>query len=100
MFQYLEDLRLLSCVPDHFESDPTLVPLLTPLFGGRLRVMRFTRASLLKDMVDLFEGIRFHYMDLFNVNGMGLLMDACAETLETLRVYPTDPRGEQLSLKG
>ena len=50
--------------------------------------------------MDLFKGIRFHHMELFDVDGMRVLMDACAETLETLRVYPTDPRGEQLSLKG
>jgi len=43
-------------------------------------------------MVDLFRGINFHHMDLFDVDGMGLLMDACAETLKTLRGYPTDPR--------
>ena len=35
-------------------------------------------------------------MDLFFVHGMRLLLDACAETLETLRLYPNDPRGEEL----
>jgi len=39
-------------------------------------------------------------MDLFYVPGMRLLLGACAETLETLRLYPQDPRGERLSLKG
>ena len=51
-------------------------------------------------MIDLFGGIRFHYMNLFNVAGTRLLLDACAETLETLRLYPTDPRGKELSLSG
>jgi hypothetical protein len=36
-------------------------------------------------------------MDLFNVDGMRLLLDACTETLETLRLYPTDPRGKKPS---
>jgi hypothetical protein len=60
----------------------------------------FTRVDLLKDMINLFRGIRFRSMDLFNVCEMQFLLGACAETLETLRVYPTDPRGERLSLKG
>jgi len=104
LFQYLEDLELLDCVPDNFESDlvedPTLIPLFTPPLQGRLTVSRSTRVGLFKNMVDLFKGIKFHYMDLFDVEGMGLLMGACVETLETLRIYPKDPRGEQLSLKG
>ena len=54
----------------------------------------------MKDMIDLFGGIRFRYMDLFNVAGTRLLLDACAETLETLRLYPTDPRGKKLCLSG
>jgi len=39
-------------------------------------------------------------MDLFSVHGMRLLLDACAETLETLRLYPIDPRGEEVSSEG
>lgn len=31
---------------------------------------------------------------------MRLLLDACAKMLETLVLYPADPRGERLSLKG
>ena len=37
-------------------------------------------------------------MDLYNVNGVGLPLDACAETLETLRLYPADLRGKEHSL--
>ena len=46
--------------------------------------------GLLKDMIALFEGVRFRSMDVLNVIGMPLLLGACAETLETLRLYPTD----------
>jgi len=53
-----------------------------------------------RDMVALFGGTRFHYMDLFDVNEPRLLLSACAETLETLLLDPTDPQGEQLHLKG
>jgi hypothetical protein len=103
MFKHLEDLKLLY---DRVDSqgepadDPTLVPPFIPPLRGRLTVTCFTRVGILKDMVELFGGIRFRYMDLFNVVGTRLLLDACAETLETLRLYPRDPRGKELSLGG
>jgi len=59
----------------------------------------FTRVEFLKDMIDLFGGLRFCYMDLCNVDGMRLLLDACANTLEKLRLHPADPRGEGFSLE-
>jgi len=37
-------------------------------------------------------------MSLSNVDGMPLLLGACANTLETLLLYPNDPRGERVSL--
>ena len=39
-------------------------------------------------------------MDICNVNGMPLLLDACAKTSKTLRLYPTDPRGRGVSQEG
>jgi len=58
--------------------------------------MRFMkRVVLLEDMIKLFGGIRFHYMDLFEVDGMSLLLGACVETLETLRLRLTDPYCER-----
>ena len=47
-------------------------------------------------MIHLFGGIRFRCMDLFNVSETQLLVDACAGTLESLRLYPT---GNQHSSK-
>ena len=44
----------------------------------------------------LFGGLRFRYMDVFMVKCMRLLLGACADTLEGLRLYPTDPYGEEL----
>jgi len=62
---------------------------------------RFSKLHLLKGMIDLFGGIRFRYMRLFDVrDGMRLLMGACAETLEVVVLAPADPHGEQPSLKG
>ena len=101
LFQRLEDLKLLHDVTGVWEEpadDVTLIPPSIPPLRGRLTMSYFRRVDLLKDMIDLFGGIRFRYMDLFMVDGMRLLLATCAETLETLRLYPTDPRGEELSL--
>lgn len=51
----------------------------------------------MKEMITLYGGLRFRYMDLFRVKCVRLLLDACVETLETLRLYPTDPYGEDFS---
>jgi hypothetical protein len=103
IFKHLEDLKLIYDKVDSQDEpaeDPTLVPPFIPPLRGRLTVVRLPRARILKDMIELFGGIRFRYMDLFNVVGTRLLLDACAETLETLRLYPSDPRGKELSLNG
>jgi hypothetical protein len=39
-------------------------------------------------MIDLLGGFRFRHMELMEVKGMQLLLDACAETLETLSFDP------------
>ena len=54
----------------------------------------FENVGFLKDMIDLFGGIRFRYMDLFLVIEMQLLLNAGAKTLEVLRLYPTEFREE------
>ena len=53
----------------------------------------------MKDVITLFGGLRFHEMDLFGVKCLPLLLKECAETLETLRLYPTDPYGEAFFVK-
>ena len=99
LFQHLEDLKLY----DQFDSqdepkdDLALTPSSAPLLRGPLTMTCFTRVELLKDVIVLFKGVRFHHMDLCNVNGMRLLLGTCAKTLETLRLYPTNPRGKRVS---
>ena len=39
-------------------------------------------------------------MDLFRVKCVRLLLGACAGTLEWLRLYPTDPYGEEFLPRG
>ena len=93
LFQHLEDLKLVFSTrfgPNFQEESankPTLAPSFTPPLRGRL-TMRFSEeVELLKDMISLFDGLRFHYMDLNCVDGEWLLLDACAGTLETLWLY-------------
>ena len=93
IFQHLEDLKLIFSPghPPKFQEEPadepTLAPHFTPPLRGRL-TMRFSEeVELLNDMISLFDGLRFHYMDLIHVDGMWRLLDACAGTLETLWLY-------------
>ena len=101
LFQHLDDLTLLynpDDPQDELVDDPMLVPSFTPPLRGQLVLTVFRKVDILKDMIDLFEGIRFRHMDLYDVHGVGLLLNACAETLETLRLYPADLRGKEHSL--
>ena len=103
LFEYLEDLKLLYDVADS-QDEPTdnltFTPLSAPPLRGRLTMTCITRAELLKDMIELFGGVRFRHMDLCNVGGMRLLLDTCAKTMETLRLDPSDSRGEGVSPEG
>ena len=98
LFEHLDDLKLLHDqgtrpLGGDPEDDRSLLPFFTPPLRGQLTITRFTKFGLLRDMIDLFGGIRFRRMDLADVDGTWLLLDACAKTLETLRLYPTDLHG-------
>ena len=98
LFPNLQDLRIIYPFPeDEQEStdDATLIPLSIPPLRGRLILACFRREKLMEDMVVLFEGLRFRRMDLFRVKCVGFLLRECAETLETLSLYPSDPYGEE-----
>lgn len=98
LFEHLEDLTLVRRAADYWRDelvgDLALVPPSTPPLRGRLVMSGFKRLGFLKDMIRLFGGIRFRYMDLYDVGETGLLLKACAKTLETVRLYPSDPCGE------
>jgi len=49
----------------------------------------------MEDMAALFGGLRFRHMDLFRVKRVEFILGECAETLETLGLYPSDPYGEE-----
>jgi len=93
-FQHLEDLKLLfkpKTSTRHPQAELadllTPAPPSTPPLRGRLTMRYSPGAESLKVMINLFGGLRFHYMDLRHVDGTQLLLDACAETLETLRLF-------------
>ena len=97
LFPNLQDFKLSYHSPAGVKegaADPTLVPLSIPPLRGWLTLTYFTGQNLVKDMVFFFGGLRFRHMDLFGVRCVRLLLDACADTLETLRLYPTDLYGE------
>ena len=75
-------------------ADAALIPLSTPPLRGWLTLIRCTKGILLKDLITLFGGLRFRHMDLYGVSFVRVLLDACTRTLETLRLYPTDPCSE------
>ena len=99
LFPNLQDLKLCYPFPNEEQesiADTDLVPLCVPPLQGWLTLTWFMRERLIEDMITLFGGLRFHRMELFGVKCVRLLLGACAETLETLRLYPTDPYGEDL----
>ena len=95
LFQHLEDLglRVWGDVQDQPVDNQILVPPFAPPLGGWLTLTMFNRVRILKDMINLFGGIRFRHMNLCNANGIRLLLGACAGTLETLRLNPFDTGG-------
>jgi len=102
-FQHLDDLKLLfknSATSVHNSQEElidylTPIPRFTPPLRGQL-MMRYSRElELLNLMIDLFGGLRFQSMDLYYVDWTWTraLLDACAGTLETLRLFQS---GKQL----
>ena len=55
-----------------------------------LLMIRVQGAGLLKDMIDLFGGLRFRYIILYDVDGTWLLLEACAKT-KIVTLNPADP---------
>ena len=101
LFQHLEDLKLIHVTIESEQADDSmLVPLFAPPLRGRLTAEHLRGADLVKDMVDLFGGIRFRYMRLVEVDGTELLLGACAKTLERVMLDLTDSHGEHLFPKG
>ena len=102
LFQHLDDLMLHDIKLSSWQVEPvndvTLIPRFSPPLRGRLVAWHLKRAGLLKDMIELFGGIRFVRMNLFDVKETRFLLKSCAKTLKTVQLHPTDPQGEKLCL--
>ena len=100
LFQHLEDLKLYPRYPElkqeYSVDDSTLIPHFAPPLRGQLTILFSNKVELVGDMISLFGGLRFRSMDLYAVEGMRLLLGACAETLKTLRLYLEDFYRKQL----
>ena len=71
------------------------VPFSVPSLRGQLKLTHFPSETMCRDMITLFGGLRFRYMDLFSVEGSRLLLGACADTLQSVRIYPVVPRSKE-----
>ena len=92
LFSNLDDIKI-SCYPSGSEAQEELDTQSIPIgrgLRGRLTLVNFGAEGLLKDMIAVLGGMRFTSMDLQNVRGMRLVLEACADTLETLRIRPDD----------
>ena len=101
-FPHLEDLELYLSLVYALEKPGywTLAPPFVHPSRGRLRISCTAGDGLAEAMVHAFGRVRFRHLDLFYTDGGQLLLDACADTLETLHLCATGLRGEKLCSKG
>ena len=93
LFPNLDDINI-SYYGVRTNADEVLDPQLIPIkegLRGRLILKNIRDEGLLKGMIVAFGGIRFTFIDLRNVRGTRLLLEACADTLETAHICLDDP---------
>jgi len=91
LFPKLDDIIILDYHPgaQAYEAlDTQLVPIKGGL-RGQLILTSFSDVWLLKDMIVAFGGMRFTSMELQDVQGIPLLLEACADTLESVYMCPS-----------
>ena len=88
LFPNLEDFKLADLTREQ-TPEPVPVPQSVPPLRGRLTLRGFCGVDFLRDLSKLSGGLRFRYAYLREVEGARFLLENCAETLETLRVYPS-----------
>jgi len=77
-------------------SDPAPVPSSIPRLQGRLELSGFPWAETWKHLITSYGNLQFRRMDLWETTGCApILLEACAETLETLQFSVMgDPDGK------
>ncbi|KAF9789641.1 hypothetical protein BJ322DRAFT_1043441 [Thelephora terrestris] len=92
LFPNLDDIDIRGSYPSEAPiPDTQPVPFSAPSLQGRLTLHSFTMFQTWAHLIELCGGLRFRYMALYNVGECTpTLLDACSETLETLRFYESD----------
>jgi len=88
VFPNLDDLKVIHDRVGQPAPYPAPSLQSAPPLRGRLELMWVGGESFVRDLSKLSGGFRFRHMDLFEVGGTRFLLDTCADTLETLRIYP------------
>lgn len=91
LFPNLDDVEICRVsihAPGTTIHDSELVPSSAPKFRGRLALYGFGWAETWTNLISSCGGIRFRHMDLRgSASCVPVLLEACAETLETLQLY-------------
>jgi hypothetical protein len=91
LFPNLDDIRIQEFStrsPNITGPDTELVPFSIPRLRGRLVLHGINSGETWTRLIALGGGLQFHYVELRRVRGCAhVLFEACAETLETLRLY-------------
>ena len=90
LFPKLDDIKIVCyrATPETYHTPDTLRMPIKGSLRGKLALSGFAVGELLERMISTFGGIRFISMDLDDVLGAQPLLNACAETLQTLRLNP------------
>jgi len=96
LFPNLDDIEVRSPVHVRTEDlDDSLPPFSTPRLRGQLTLSSFTAVDTWEDLAASC-GLRFRSIYLYPVSKCApVLLAACAETLETLRIEPGDEFGKE-----
>ena len=94
LFPNLDDIEIEYYPTTNPCSEEVAVPFSIPSLRGQLKLTHFPNETIFRDMIRLFGGLRFRYMDLFSVEGSRLLLEACADTLQTVRINPIVPNSK------
>ena len=90
LFPNLDDIRLdtaLPCRSNATAPDSELVPFSSPKLQGRLTLYGRNWVETWTDLIASSGGLRFRHVDLrWNGGWASVLLEACAGTLETLRI--------------
>ena len=94
LFSNLDDIKIRQFSTHALDvtiPDAELVPFSAPRLQGQLVVYDFDSVEAWTRLITVGGGLRFNYMELWRVGGCTpILLEACAETMETLRFYGVD----------